>query len=176
MEKWKYVRGYEGIYEVSTLGNVRTCVGKVTHSVRHGKRVWAVRVLKQKTDKNGYKRVTLYKDKTPKTWLVHRLVTHAFHKKPEGMDLVNHINGIPSDNTVGNLEWCTPKMNIHLAFETGLMTSQKETILFNPITNEKKTFISQSRASVFLGRNSGYISNCLNKGKTMIEDYYVISF
>lgn len=174
MEKWKDVHGYEGIYEVSTLGNVRTCVGKTTESVRHGTRVWAVRILKQKTDKNGYKRVTLYKDKKPKTWLVHRLVTHAFLYKPEGMDLVNHINGKPYDNRVDNLEWCTPKMNIHHAFETGLMTTQKETILFDPITNEKRVFLSQSKASQFMGKNSGFVNGRISRNQLMTEKYFIV--
>ena len=78
MEEWKEIPGYEKLYEASTYGNIRTCEGKVTRTERHGERLWKQRVLKQKTDKGGYKRVSLWKDGRGKTHLVHRLVSSTF--------------------------------------------------------------------------------------------------
>jgi len=57
-EAWKEITGYEGLYEISNLGRVRTAKDKTTYSEKHGKRTWKQRTLKQKTDKNGYKRVS----------------------------------------------------------------------------------------------------------------------
>lgn len=62
METWKDVVGYEGIYEVSDAGKIRTKLGKTTHTEKHGIRTWKQRELKLKTDKLGYKRVSLFKD------------------------------------------------------------------------------------------------------------------
>ncbi|MGX7065961.1 gp58-like protein [Vagococcus fluvialis] len=73
-EIWKPIQEFEDIYEVSNRGNIRTVEGKTTNSNLHGKRVWKQRVLKLKTDKNGYKRVSLWKNKKVHDFLVHRLV------------------------------------------------------------------------------------------------------
>ena len=67
--------------------------------------------LKESTDKDGYKRVTLFKNGKPKIFYVHRLVAIQFLNKPEHKTQVNHINGIKSDNNVANLEWVTQSEN-----------------------------------------------------------------
>jgi len=59
LEQYKAIKNYEGIYEVSNKGNVRTVEGKITYTEHHGVRHWKQRVLKPKTDKAGYKRVSL---------------------------------------------------------------------------------------------------------------------
>lgn len=173
MENWKEIKGYEGIYEISNKGRVRTAENKVTYSELHGKRVWKQRVLKLKTDKNGYKRVSLWKNKQSKDFLVHRLVADAFIEKEKKKDLVNHKDGNPSNNYKENLEWCTAKGNVEHAFQNGLMTTQNSIVLMNTNTNECKYFLSMARASEFLGRNKGFLSSLLKRGETTVDEYEI---
>lgn len=69
------------------------------------------RLLRQSTDKNGYKRVMLYEGGNCKRIMVHRLVCEAFHGLTGGKLEVNHIDGIKDNNNADNLEWCTTKQN-----------------------------------------------------------------
>lgn len=171
MEVWKDVVGYEGIYEVSNLGRVRTHKDKVTHSVKHGLRKWKQRILKQKVGKDRSYRIILWKDKKEKTWLVHRLVALAFIPTVEGKDFINHIDGNRLNNSVENLEWCTSKENNNHAFDTRLMTTNQEVILFNKYTKETHYFRSKTKASEFLGKYHGFISDQMKKGEKEYEDY-----
>ena len=170
---WKDVVGYEGIYEVSNDGQVRTHKNKTTHSKRHGERKWKQRILKDKNPNGTYIRVDLWKDKKPKTFLVHRLVAYAFIPEIEGKTSINHKDGNPRNNRVENLEWCNHLENNTHAFENGLIKTNKHIILIDKKTGEKKEFISMARASTFAGRNKGYISGLLKKGHNETDRYYV---
>ena len=99
MEEWKDVVGYEGLYEVSNLGNVRNKQTKKVLKPTLGKR-W------------GYYKLNLYKDGIMKSKTIHRLVAEAWIPQVEvDKDQVNHINEIKTDNRVENLEWCTVNYN-----------------------------------------------------------------
>ena len=169
MEDWKYIPGYEGIYQASTLGRIRSVEGKTTITQRHGTRVWKQRILKQKvahrkqTDKSDA-RVCLWKDGTYKTFLVSRLVAMAWcDGYSEGMT-VNHIDGDPTNNTASNLEWVSLGDNIRHGFETGLYSTQKPCVLINS-KGERTEFRSQSYASRSIGRTPSYIANCITRNR-----------
>jgi hypothetical protein len=119
IEIWKDIEGYEGLYQVSNQGNVRSLdryVKRGNHDLfKHGV------LLKQGTHKQGYKLVYLSKDNLSKTVKVHRLVAMAFIDRIEGKNTVNHINAIKDDNRPENLEWTTQRENILHATELGLM-------------------------------------------------------
>lgn len=168
-EIWKDIVGYENIYEVSSYGRVRTAVGKTTYTERHGVRHWKQRYLKNKTPKGRDVRVSLWKDGKTKSFLVHRLVAFAFIPEIEGKTSINHKDGNPKNNHVDNLEWCNHLENNRHAFENNLMTTQNETILINHTTKEKHSFRSMVVASFFLGRNRGYIHNCLRKNRKITD-------
>lgn len=172
VEVWKNVVGYEGIYEVSNLGRVRTHKEKTTHSVRHGTRRWKQRVLKPKSSKTREPRVSLWKDKKSKDFLVHRLVAVAFIPNPENKPCINHIDGNPKNNNVENLEWNTYKENQNHSFDNGLAHINKEVILFNKETFDVHKFRSQAKASEFLGFNNGYINSLIKRGKKL-DDYEI---
>lgn len=172
-EKWMSVAGFEGIYEVSSLGRVRTSKGKTTHSKLHGERVWKQRILKQKTDKSGYKRVDLWKNKKPTTFLVHRLVAIAYIEKPKGKECINHIDANPSNNYVTNLEWCNHAENLLHAYDKRLNKTPDSIILRNTNTGELKYFYSKAEASKSLGRNHGFLSRILKEGVPEVDEYEV---
>lgn len=169
MEKeiWKDIPNYEGIYQASNLGRIRTAPNKTTSNKRYGKRVWAVRVLKGRgNNKIAGARVSLWKDGKCKDWLIARLVAMTFLGIPKETDTVNHKNGNRLDNRVENLEWLSLADNIRHAFDNGLMP-YKKVKLYNK--DSELTFRSLAKASEYLGHNSSYISMCL-KRKSKIKD------
>ena len=93
-EIWKDIKEYEGLYQVSNLGNIK--------GIKFNK------ILKQYADKRGYKHVILYKKgRKGKTKLVHRLVAQAFISNPEGKPIVHHKDGNRRNNKAENLQWTT---------------------------------------------------------------------
>lgn len=172
-EIWKDVVGYENIYEVSNLGRIRSAKGKTTHSVLHGTRKWTPRVLKQKISEDGTCRADLWKNKAPKTFLVHQLVANAFIKKVEGKDYINHIDGNRLNNHVDNLEWCTYEENNRHAFKNGLMPTNQFVILENLTNNELHKFTSMSKASEFLGRSHGFVKSAIDKDEYIVDHYAI---
>lgn len=99
---WKDIEGYEGKYQVSNTGKVRSL---------NYRRTGKTKMLKQDTNNLGYKLTVLYKNHKSKTYLVHRLVALAFISNPLNLPQVNHIDENKTNNAVWNLEWCTPKYN-----------------------------------------------------------------
>lgn len=107
MNQWRKVIGYEGLYEVSSLGQVRSLSTN--------------RVLRGGLSAKGYVRVNLYsRDRIVKTMFVHVLVATAFLEKEAGRSQVNHMDGVKTNNNVSNLEWCTGTENMRHAVRTGL--------------------------------------------------------
>lgn len=170
-EIWKDVVGYENIYEVSNFGNVRTYENKTTWTERHGLRHWKQRYLKNKTPNGRDVRVSLWKNGKVKYWLVHRLVAYAFiPNADETKNSINHIDGNPKNNHVENLEWCNHYENNNHAFDNGLISISKKTTLLRLSDNKTFNFRSMGKASLFLGHNSGYISNTLKRNKDEFTD------
>lgn len=168
-EIWKDVVDYEGIYEVSNYGRIRTHKNKTTYTEKHGLRHWKQRYLKDKTPKGRDVRIALWKNGESKDFLVHRLVAFAFIPAIKGKECINHIDGNPKNNRVENLEWCNHLENNKHAFENDLMSTNMKIKLINQLGIEYE-FISLSRASKFLGRNHGYISNKLKQGCNVVFD------
>lgn len=116
MEEWRDVVGYEGIYQVSNLGNVRRSGNpfRAKNFVLH-------RQVKTCKGKFGYHRLNLYNNGVRKSYNVHTLVANAFiGKRPEGFD-VDHKDGNKSNNSVKNLEYVTKKENKQRASKLGLI-------------------------------------------------------
>lgn len=109
MEKeiWKSISGYEGLYEVSNLGRVRS-IDRIVNG-RNG--IVRGNILSFSDNGTGYKTVCLCKDNIKSTKYIHRLVANEFVDNPNNLPDVNHKNERRDDNTASNLEWCTKEYN-----------------------------------------------------------------
>lgn len=102
MEEWRSVVGYEGIYEVSSEGRIKS----INYYGKCGERIRSCSIRS-----DGYVSIHLNKDGKGKTKLVHRIVAEAFLPNPNNLEMINHKNEDRSDNRVENLEWCSRSYN-----------------------------------------------------------------
>lgn len=118
-EIWKCIPGYEGFYQASTKGNIRS-MDRMISSVWRGKSI--VRFYKGKmlspVRRGNYRKVDLWRNQESKTVAVHRLIALTFIENPFNKPEVNHIKGLSDE--VSNLEWSTSKENMQHAVRTGL--------------------------------------------------------
>ena len=123
-EIWETIKDHNGIYKISNLGRVSSYI----------KKLGIDSLLLLSLDGCGYECVSLRVEKNKyKSYRVHRLVALHFIPNIENKTQVNHINGIKTDNKVGNLEWCTPSENMKHAFKNNLV---KNPIVTNLIDND----------------------------------------
>lgn len=110
-EVWKDIQGYEGLYQVSNLGRVKS-LGRFIDRLVYGNYWQEEKILKPNKTKYGYLIVELRKNKKPKSFLVHRLVAITFIPNSENKPEVDHINADKTNNSVNNLRWVTAKENV----------------------------------------------------------------
>ena len=109
IEIWKDIRGYEGLYEISNLGRVKSHKGK------------SDKIMRPAMCGKGYLKVMLCKGKHDhKNMMIHRLVAEAFIDNPNNEETVNHRDGNKKNNCVNNLEWCSYSYNLKHAYKMGL--------------------------------------------------------
>lgn len=101
-EEWRDIAGYEGIYQVSNLGRIKSLGNDKSRKEK---------ILKPVNNSDGYPQVTLYKNRKREQVSVHRLVADTFIQNPDNLPQVNHKDENTKNNRVDNLEWCTPKYN-----------------------------------------------------------------
>lgn len=160
--EWASITGYEGLYEVSSDGRVRTLAHKTMgHSIPS--KELAITIHKSQR----YAKVRLYKDGRPKDHAVHRLVATAFVPNPEGKPQINHKDGNKANNSATNLEWCTQAENNNHAIRKGLNSTEsavkatmKKVVQLNANGESVKVWDSMTEAAIALGLQVSNISHC----------------
>ena len=169
-EVWKDIVGYEGLYQVSNLGRVKSLKRKV-YAGRNRMRWQYERILSNnKTNGNGYIVVSLNKESKSKNKYVHRLVAEAFLENPNNYKYINHKDQNTFNNNVNNLEFCTAQYNstYHDAhIKRGLkhrnnLANSKKVYQLDENENIIKEFPSMAEANRQLGTNHTSIYACIN--------------
>lgn len=111
IEKFKPVKGYAGIYEISNLGRVKS-LSRVIERNDGNTRVTEDRIILPFLTKCGYHQIVLCKDGVRKKHLIHRLVANAFIENPDKLPIINHKDENKLNNRVDNLEWCSAYYNL----------------------------------------------------------------
>ena len=113
IEEWRDVKGYEGLYQVSNLGRVKSLEKYVSRIDRGVLKTsfYPEKIFKTRVNTCGDITIDLTKDKVRKSYLVHRLVAIAFIPNPENLPVINHKDEVKTNNVVSNLEWCTKLYN-----------------------------------------------------------------
>lgn len=181
-EIWKDIEGYEGSYQVSNLGRVRSLTRKV--KTFNGFRLTKGKLLKPLKTNRNYFRVDLKRNQKDKYVSVHRLVAEAFLPNPNNLPEVNHKDSNPSNNNVKNLEWCTQSHNIKYAYKYGNAKPtkgcfQKGNIPYNrrKINQYSKngeylnTFNSVKEAGLYVNTVPSNINNCLSGNAKTAKGY-----
>ena len=162
-EIWRPIANYEGLYEISDYGSVRSLPGSVFS--RDG------RVMKRKggllkTHKRGrYTNKTLYKNMISKNYTIHRLVALAFIPNPENKPHINHIDNNRYNNHVNNLEWVSQKENLKHAYDQGRMSKPPVNYVSQERLRQAKELLDQSI-------NRTEIAKRLNMSRHTMYNYF----
>lgn len=172
-EKWKDIKGYEGRYQVSNLGRIKSLARTDRNGVKRKEKIRIPR-----TDKKGYQRINLSDDCKVRWHSVHRLVAEAFVERKNDLDqIVNHLDNNPHNNRADNLEWTTYKGNMQWASLQGRMKGnevgkanlrqavekRKTPVIAIDANGNRFSFSSQVEAAKALNVNSGHIAAACRK-------------
>jgi len=135
MEIWKDIKDYEGLYQISTFGRVRS----LDRIVRNGRNKLPGVILKTRVNTSGYYSVDVSMDNKKKNFRVHRLMAMAFIENPDNLPEVNHKNSDKADNSLSNLEWVTKERNMEHFFTEGNFESRNKKLRNENNPNAKLT-------------------------------------
>ena len=149
-EIWQDIKGYEGLYQISNLGRVKSFRRFNGHHYISREKILT-------PQKNKYLTVRLADGNKTKQYQVHRLVAETFIPNPFNKVYVNHINGNKKDNMVNNLEWCTPKENTIHAYKNNLIKKTTDKKNKAALNNIKKAWSKTSKKVNQYDLNNNFI-------------------
>ena len=159
-EFWKDIEGYEGLYQISSFGRVKSLSNDKARKEK---------IKIPESTRGGYKLVNLWKNGEQKGFLVHRLVASAFLPNPNNYPCINHKDENKSNNCLENLEWCTVKYNINYGTRTEKCSKKVEQ--YDLKGKLIKTWKSLMEIQRQLGYAIGNISNCCNGKRSTAYGY-----
>lgn len=162
-EIWKDIKGFEGFYQISNFGRVKSLDRFVNgNHINCDYQFVKGKMLKLRKNRCGYWVVMLRKNRAFKTVLVHRLVAEAFIPNPNNLPYINHKDENPANSVVTNLEWCTAKYNLEYSnvAERIQKTKFRKVIQFDMNMNEIRRWNSLKEAAAFINRAQQNISRC----------------
>ena len=184
-EEYRDIKGFEGYYQVSNLGIVKSLERKVWCGRGRGYyKTIPEKILKAGDDGSGYLQVVLCKGGKDKPCKVHRLVAEAFLENPDNLPDINHIDENSHNNNVNNLEWCTRKYNINYGtrnIRAGKSNSKANTnnpklsiavISINKISGLITEFPSTMEAERVLGIDHSHIVKCCKGRQKSAGGFY----
>ena len=166
-EIWRDIAGYEGLYQVSNMGRVRS----IDHIVKTktGKDMFVKGMMKKPTTyKGGYQYVNLQHRKKKKMFQVHRLVAAAFIPNPDNKPEVNHIDAVKDNNCVSNLEWVTGEENNKHAIDNGLIKTTGTFVMMD----DDITFESINKCAKYVGVDPHEIRRALKGEYKTVHGHY----
>lgn len=163
-EIWKDIEGYEGLYQVSNYGRIKSL------NYNHTKQE---KIITPVSNHRGYLKVTLSKNNVRKNKNIHKLVAIAFILNPNNYNIVNHIDGNKLNNKANNLEWCTAKENTAHAFKHNLMKPRGKPVLqYDKNDNFIKEYRSIAEACREVNTSSMNIIKCCKKINKTAKGFY----
>lgn len=155
-EIWKPIKGYEGMYEISNKGNVKS-IDRIIEDCIGRKKLYKGKILKKEKSIHGYYQVPLYKNGKAKLFSVHRLVAYAFIENPKNLPFVNHIDFERTNNNVDNLEWVTPKENVNW--------SKHRMVVHDTLIEHPKTKTNSGEHHIRVRKEDGMFNVTINHKK-----------
>ena len=160
VEVWKDYKDYEGLYQASNLGRMRS-LDRWVKSKSGSVRLCKGKILKLCTDKYGYLNVGLWKNNKVKTYLVHRIIAETFLPNSDNLPCVNHKDENPLNNVVSNLEWCTASYNTNYGTGNERVALKESKIVLQ--YDLEGNFIKEWKSTMDCkrnGYNQGLVSSC----------------
>lgn len=163
-EIWKDIEGYEGLYQVSNLGRVKSSGNFKSKNARKTQKI-----LKNILQNNGYYGVTLRKGGKSTRKNIHRLVAEAFIPNPYNKPCIDHINTIRTDNSIENLRWCTEKENNQNPIST---KKQSKPVYQYTLSGEfVREWVSVASVNRFYGVKNTKVCDCCNGKRKTYKGY-----